>query len=208
MYTRLSGSLDNLYVIAEDAAFETDMDIKNFAVAQHNAVLDLAFAHNGLVADGGKGPDVRVFYQAILADDGRTAYNAVNNLRTFSDHYFPCDHGLRIHFTLMVWRDIIQDETVGFEQVGWFTCVLPPTGDFCVADLVSFVDEVLVSIRNLQFTACAWFDCIDCFEDGLVVEVYPRNGKIALRLLRLLFYCNNFPIPNLRHTETFRVFHF
>src|SRR5450759_1820013 len=101
MNSRLARSLDNFNFIAENAPFDPDPDIADLAIAKDDAVFHFAFLDDRVVAYGCKGTDVAFFDHAVFSDNGRTAYDAVNDLRPLFYDDFSSNARFCIHRSMV-----------------------------------------------------------------------------------------------------------
>ena len=83
----LQGGVGDDHVAPDQAVLDALRDGVDPAVFQNDAVLDLAALHHHVVVNGCERPDVGIHDAAPLADDGRAADHAVDNLRPLLDRH-------------------------------------------------------------------------------------------------------------------------
>ena len=152
--------------------------------------------------DGGIGPDVGILDAGPGSDDGGAADRALADRGTLSQNDAPADRALLIHGAADFTPDVVKHQPVGFQQIGRFTGVFPPAGDFGIGDFAALIDQVLVGVGNFELAPGAGLDAVNRFENRGVVDVDTGHGKVTFGSGRFFLDPQDAPVPYFRNTET------
>jgi len=168
-------------------------------------MLDLRPDDPATFADGRERTDVRVRDLGPLADNRRTADDAVFNLRPALKDHLAVELGLIVHGAIQPADDALQNQSVRVENILELASVLPPSGNKMRLDIPPIFDQILDRVRDLELIAPGRFDGIHRVEDIFIEQIDADEGQIAFRLFGLFDEPDDPSVAQLRDAEQLRI---
>ncbi len=189
---------------ADQAVLKAGVQVLDDGVGVNDAVLNFRVPDDAVAPDAGERPDVGVLDDHVLPDDDRSDDLAAHHPRGLGNDDPPTDPRLD-DLALDIALQLLQQQVVGFEQVGGTAGVLPPPDDRLAHHGGSGLDQALDAVGDLVLAARRGRHAVEHLEEPRREAVQARYREVARRVLRLLDEPHDALAVHLRHPEGGRV---
>src|SRR5258705_3697859 len=204
---RLDRLAVDAHVSPDEAVDDAVGEVADAGTLEHDAVLDLRFLNDDVIADRRERTDVRVHDAGAAPDDRRTANHRSLDDRARLDDDFAFNAAVGIHRAVDPALEGFKDQTVGFEHVLELAGVFPPSLDDVRSYGETAVDQVLDGVGDLELVTETRLDAVHRFEDVGTEHIHADEREVADRLLRLFDEAHDLAVLELRDAEHLRIGH-